>query len=75
MLTEISGTIVKGAIRVDGPMELPDDCRVRITVEPCDESLRPADNATWKAFLSRCREAPVSAGRRYWNREELYDRR
>ena len=85
MLTELSGTIVQGAIRVNGPIELPDDCHVRIILEPFDEPAHRTSDETWavtrdqrqaafQEWMRRCQAEPINSGGLRFNRDELYER-
>ena len=63
MKTETLGTVVAGALRLDQQLDLPDQSRVRVAVEPL-EGWQPQFRAgleSWKAF---CEEHPVHAGGR-----------
>ena len=70
----LSGTIVRGAIQTDRPVELPDASLVTIVLKSREEVASPNGEAVWQSFLERCRTSPSQVGRGYRNREELYDR-
>ncbi|MBU4273789.1 MAG: hypothetical protein KKE86_00175 [Planctomycetes bacterium] len=74
MKMETLGTVVAGALRLDKQLELPDQSRVRVAVEPLDscQSRFRAGLESWKAF---CEEHPVHAGGKRYSRDELHERR
>lgn len=74
MKMETLGTVVAGALRLDQQLELPDQSRVRVAVEPLDgyQSRFRAGLESWKAF---CEEHPVHAGGKRYSRDELHERR
>lgn len=70
----LSGTIVRGAIHTDRPVELPDASLVTIVLKSREEVTSSTEESVWQSFLDRCRTSPSQVGRGYQNREELYDR-
>ena len=73
MKTETMGTVVAGALRLDQQLDLPDQSRVRVAVEPL-EGWQPRFRAgleSWKAFGE---DHPVHVGGRHYSREELHER-
>ena len=73
MKTETTATVVAGALRLDQQLDLPDQSRVHVAVEPL-EGWQPRFRAgleSWKAF---CEDHPVHAGGRHYSREELHER-
>lgn len=73
MRTETTGTIVAGVLQLDEPIDLPDNSRVYVAVQPLEEwctKFQTGLNA-WKQL---CQDRPInSAGRRY-TRDELHER-
>ena len=68
MKTETTGTVMAGILTLDQPLDLPDQSRVRVAVEPL-EAWQPRFGAgleAWKAFLRRtpraCRRTTILAG-------------
>ncbi len=73
MKTETTGTIVANVVRLDEHIDLPDNSRVRVTVEPLEER-RARFQTGLKAWKRFCQQHPVnSAGRRYTG-DELHER-
>ena len=70
----LAGTIVRGAIHTDRPVELPDDSLVTIVLKSREADSSSDEETVWLSFLNRCRTSPSQVGRGYRNREELYDR-
>jgi hypothetical protein len=71
--TETLGTVVAGVLKLDQQINLPDQSRVRVAVEPL-EGWQPRFSAglqSWKAF---CEEHPIHAGGRRYSRDELHER-
>ncbi len=74
MKTETTATVVDGALELDLPLDLPDQSRVRVAVEPL-ESWRARFRAgldRWKAY---CEQHPIHSGGRRFTRDELHERR
>ncbi len=74
MRTETMGTVVAGALRLDQRLDLPDQSRVRVAVEPLEgwQARFRAGLESWKAL---CEEHPIHAGGRRYSRDELRERR
>ena len=73
MKTETSGTIIVGVLQLDQPIDLPDNSRVRVSVEPLEE-WRSRFQAGLKAWKQLCRDQPVNSGGRRYTRDELHER-
>ena len=74
MITETTATVVAGSLELDRRLDLPDQSRVRVAVEPLEgwQARFTAGLESWKAY---CEEHPVHAGGRRYTREELHERR
>ena len=73
MRTEIAGTVVRGALDLDRPLNLPDQSRVIVWVEPVENwrtRLKEGLNS-WREF---CKQHPVHSGGRRYSRDELHER-
>jgi hypothetical protein len=72
MKTETLGTVVAGALRLDLQLDLPDQSRVRVAIEPLEGwQLRLREGLkSWKAF---CEDHPVHAGGQRYTRDELHE--
>lgn len=72
MKTETTGTIIAGAVQLDERIDLPDNSRVRVAVEPLGEC-RTGFQTGLRAWKQFCQRHPVdSEGRRY-TRDELHE--
>ena len=74
MRTETTGTIVAGVLQLDERIDLPDNSRVRVAVEPLEE-WRTRFQTGLKAWKRLCQHRPVNSGGRRYTREELHERR
>lgn len=74
MRTETTATVIHGGLELDGRLDLPDQSRVRVSIEPL-EGWRVNFSAGLKSWKEFCEQHPVqSRGRRY-SRDELHERR
>ena len=72
MKTETLGTVVAGALRLDQQLNLPDQSRVRVAVEPL-EGRQPQLREGWESWKAFCEEHPIHAGGRRYSRDELHE--
>ncbi|MEI9479057.1 MAG: hypothetical protein WCO26_21145 [Deltaproteobacteria bacterium] len=74
MITETTATVVAGTLELDRRLDLPDQSRVRVAVEPLEgwQARFTAGLESWKVY---CEEHPVHAGGRRYTRDELHERR
>ena len=75
MTTRVEATLTNGVLKPDRPLPLPDQTRVRLTVEPVEEWSPEKARAAWEALQARLRERPLHLGGKRFTRDELYDRR
>jgi len=73
MTTEVTATVVGGMFKPDERLQLPEQTRVRLTVEPIAESRDAV--AAWESLQARLRQRPVHGLGRKFTRDELHDRR
>ncbi len=76
MLAQITGTVIDGSLELDQPVELPNNTRVSVTVNPVlptPAAARP--EAGWAAWKRRIQERPVHAAGLHFSRDELHERR
>jgi len=73
MKTEITGKIIGGGLLLYERIDLPDNSRVRVAVEPLEE-WRGRFESGLKAWRQLCRRRPVNSGGRRYNRDELHER-
>lgn len=69
-----TGTIVKGLVQLDDPLDLPDGCRVRISVEPIEEWRERYVKGMATALRQLIRDRPTGS-RGKFTRDELHERR
>ena len=74
MKSEVTGTIIAGALQLDQPIDLPDNCRVRVSVEPLGD-WRAKFQAGLKAWKQHCRRHPINSGGHRFTRDQLHERR
>ncbi len=72
MITQVTATVVNGALKLDENLPFADDTRVAVTVEPFTTKAKSL--AAWRSFKARLRERPIHAGKHY-TRDELHERR
>lgn len=73
MTTQMTGTVVEGALKLDRPVDLPDNRRVRVAIEPL-ENWRTQFAAGLKRWRALCERRPIRSGGRHFTREELHER-
>lgn len=77
MPTQVTATVIDGTLKLNQPVDLPSNSRVRVTVEPLAESDELSDEerrAAWERFKQRARERPVNSGGLHFTRDELHER-
>lgn len=73
MTVRRTGTIVGDSVTLDQPVELPDRCRVRVTIEPVAET--DVDRRSpWEEFEQLLKERPLHSGGLHYTRDELHER-
>jgi hypothetical protein len=74
MRTETTATVIDGGLQLDLRLDLPDQSRVRVAIEPLQgwKARFGAGLESWKAL---CQEHPIHAGGRRYTRDELHERR
>jgi hypothetical protein len=75
MVSQLTATVVGGVFRPDQPVPLPEQTRVRLTVEPIDAWSPEKGQAAWTAFKALAKDQPLHLGGKRCTREELYERR
>jgi len=73
MKTQMTATVVNGTLKLDQPIDLPDDSRVTVLIEPVPGSTRDS-MSSWKAIQERSKQSPLHTGGHRFSREELYER-
>ncbi len=74
MRTETTATVIDGGLELDCRLDLPDQSRVRVAVEPLESwtARFAAGLESWKRF---CEQHPVRSGGRRYTRDELREGR
>ena len=76
MTTQVTATLIGGMFRPDETIALPDQTRVRLTVEPIQETPpKTTGQEAWQAILERLKERPLHFGGQRFTRDELHERR
>jgi predicted DNA-binding antitoxin AbrB/MazE fold protein len=75
MTTRVDATLTNGVLKPDRPLPLPDQTRVRLTVEPLEEWSPDRARAAGEALQARLKERPLHLGGRRFTRDELQERR
>jgi predicted DNA-binding antitoxin AbrB/MazE fold protein len=75
MTTQMTATVVGGVFKPDQPLPLPEQTRVKLTVEPVEEWSREKALAAWEALKTLLQEQPLHLGGKRYTRDELYERR
>jgi len=74
MITQTTAIVRDGVLHPDAPLELPDETRVRVTIEPVvmDQESRLA---ALKRLQQLIKDRPINSGGLRYTREELHERR
>lgn len=72
MVTRLSATVIDGALVLEEPLQLPDQCRVTVTIQVPESAANC--HAAFKAFRKYSDEHPVDSGGRRFTRDELHER-
>lgn len=73
-MTQATGVVQNGVLQLDQRLDLPDQTRVTVTVEPVTEDWRVRYREGLERLRKRIREDPIRAGI-HFTREELYEGR
>lgn len=75
MSTQVTATFVNGMLKPDQPLLLPDQARVKLTIEPIEEWSQEGATAAWESLKARLRDRPIHGGGRRFTRDQLHERR
>jgi hypothetical protein len=75
MTTQVTATVVGGMLKPDENLQLAEQTRVKLTVEPIEEWSREKALAAWESLKAWLKENPLHLGGKRCTRDELYDRR
>jgi len=73
MKTETTATVVDGALKLDEPIDLPNETRVRVHVE-CASADLPTGQDALKQLFEYMQQHPFNSGGVRHSRDDLYDR-
>jgi hypothetical protein len=73
MTTQITATVIGGMLKPDERLELADNTRVNLTIEPLGKPQQPLE--AWKALKTWIRDNPLHGLGRRMTRDELHERR
>jgi hypothetical protein len=73
MTTLTTATVVKGMLKPDASIPLPDQTRVNLTIEPIEERSHPAQ--AWASLKAWIRANPLHGLGPRLTRDELHERR
>lgn len=72
MSTDITGTVLGGTLKLDQPLSLPDQSRVRVTIQPV------ISNEGWRHALEALehlrQEHPICSDGQRFSRDDLHER-
>lgn len=69
----VAGTIRNGSVVLDRAVDLPEECRVEVTIRPVEPS-RDERIAAWEAMRARIAARPANSGGQRFTRDELHER-
>jgi predicted DNA-binding antitoxin AbrB/MazE fold protein len=75
MVTQVEATLIGGVLKPNQPLALPDQARVRLTVEQIEEWSPEKARAAWAAIQARLVERPIDGGGERYTRDEARERR
>ena len=73
MATQVTATVISGVLKPDVELDLADNTRVHLTIEPLGD--RTAPGAAWLALKAWIQQNPVHGLGRRMTRDELHERR
>jgi hypothetical protein len=73
MTTQVPATVVGGMLKPDESLQLADQTRVKLTIEPIVETLEPG--VAWESLKEWNRQHPLRELGRHPTRDELHERR
>ena len=72
MTTQVEATLTNGVLKPDQPLPLPDQSRVRLTIEPIEARLTPPH--AWEQLKAWIHEHPLHGLGQRLTRDELHER-
>jgi hypothetical protein len=74
MATQLTATVVVGLLKPDQSLQLADQTRVQLTIEPIEEWSPQRASAAWETIKAKLRERPLHFGGQRYIRDELHER-
>ena len=74
MTTVMTGTLIDGVVKLDETVNLPDNSRVSVSIEPIDHDPDKA-KAALESFLKRADQRDFNSAGIRFTRDELHERR
>lgn len=74
-MTQVTATFVNGILKPDEKLALPEQARVRLTIESIEEWTPEKGKAAWEALKKQILEQPLHFGGKRYTRDELHERR
>lgn len=79
MIIKTNATLVNGQLRLDQPLDLPDQTRFEVILQPEETpKAQPTESErreAWMRFIQWIEEHPVDSGGHHFTRDELHERR
>jgi hypothetical protein len=75
MTTQTTATVIGGMLKPDQELALPDQSRVRLTIESMEEWSPDRAQAAWQAIQARLTERPIHGEGLRLTRDQLHERR
>ncbi len=73
MKAELTAVVVNGLLKPDEELFLPNETRVKLTIETVGNE--PDAASVWDGLKARLRQRPVHGGGKHLTREEMHGRR
>jgi hypothetical protein len=73
MATQVTATVISGVLKPDVELDLADNTRVHLTIEPFGDRMAPG--AAWLSLKAWIQQNPVHGLGRRMTRDELHERR
>ena len=75
MTTQITATVVGGMLKPDESLQLAEQTRVKLTIEPIEEWSQEKAQTAWEELKAMLKEHPLHLGGERYTRDELHERR
>ena len=75
MTTQVTATVVNGMFKPDSDLQLAEQARVRLTIEPIEDWSPEKARAALESLKAALKERPLHFGGTRYTRDELHERR